>query len=245
MSLEGKKILIVGASRGIGETIAKSLIKEKVKVIASSRNLINFECEFVELDITFQNSINNLKEYLKRKHQSLNGIVFTAGISLPPKKKIDKLNENKLQDPKVFRELLNTNLISIYDCIYSLEGLLENNSSIILISSIGAYLAFPHNTGYQVSKAGLESMSRSLAYELGEKNIRANTIVLGYFKTEMTLESFKDLKLRNERADRTILKRWGERNEIIGAVKFLLSDDSSYITGSNITIDGGWLAKGL
>ena len=245
MSLEGKKILIVGASRGIGEAIAKSLIKEKVNVIASSRNPINYDCEYVILDITLQNSINDLYDYLKQKHEFLNGIVFAAGISLPPINEIDKLNENKLQDPKVFRKLLKTNLISIYDCIYSLERLLEKNSSIILISSIGAHLAFPNNTGYQVSKAGLESMTRSLAYELGEKNIRANNIVLGYFKTEMTIESFKDLKLRNERAERTILRRWGETNEITGAVKFLLSDDSNYITGSNIVIDGGWLAKGL
>ena len=61
----------------------------------------------------------------------------------------------------------------------------------------------------------------------------------------MTIESYTDSKLRNERAERTILRRWGETNEISGAVKFLLSDDSNYITGSNIVIDGGWLAKGL
>ena len=114
-----------------------------------------------------------------------------------------------------------------------------------MLSSIGAHLSFPNNPGYQVSKAGLESMARSISYDLGSKNIRANSLVLGYIKTDMTSKSYNDKKLREERTNRTILKRWGNVNDIIGAVKFLLSEESSYITGTSITIDGGWLSKGL
>ena len=224
MKLSGKKILVIGASRGIGETIAKSLLEEKAKVIASSRNNINYDCEFINLDINDQNSIKSLKKYLMLKHKFLNGIVVTAGISLPPTVNVNKSNKNLLQDPLIFKKLISTNLIGVYECIYCLENLLEENSSIVLISSIGAHLAFPYNTGYQVSKAGLESMARSISYELGSRNIRANTIVLGYFKTKMTIQSFNDNKLRKEREEKTILNRWGEKSEITGAVKLLLSD---------------------
>tara|TARA_Y100000589_G_scaffold331312_1_gene384280 strand:+ start:5974 stop:6711 length:738 start_codon:yes stop_codon:yes gene_type:complete len=245
MRLSGKKILVIGASRGIGETIAKSLLKEKAKVIASSRSNVNYDCESINLDINDKSSIKSLKEYLISEHKYLNGIVVTAGISLPPQDKFNKSNKNALQDPLIFKELLDTNLIGVYECICSLENLLEENSSLVFISSIGAHLAFPNNTGYQVSKAGIESMARSISYELGSRNIRSNSIVLGYFKTKMTIQSFNNDKLREERSEKTILNRWGHKSEITGAVKFLLSDDSSYITGTNIVIDGGWLAKGL
>lgn len=244
MVLKGKKILVIGASRGIGEEIAKSLLNEKADVIALSRNNINFESEYFKFDITKKNSINSLKKYLEKNNILINGIVFVAAKSFPPKKNEISCNNN-LQQPKDFNELIDTNLLAIYNCIFNIEKFLKNDSSIIFISSIGAHLAFPNNTGYQVSKAGLESMSRSLSYEFGSRNIRANTVVLGYFKTQMTIESFNDENMRKKRADRTLLNRWGEIGEINGAIKFLLSDDSSYITGSSIVIDGGWLTKGL
>ena len=114
-----------------------------------------------------------------------------------------------------------------------------------MLSSIGAHLSFPNNPGYQVSKAGLEAMARSISNDLSPKKIRANSVVLGYIKTDMTSKSYNDEKMREERTNRTILKRWGTVDDIPAAVKFLLSDEASYITGSSITIDGGWLSKGL
>ena len=244
MGLQGKKILVIGASRGIGEEISKSLIKEKADLIALSRNKINFESEYFKFDITNENSINSLKRYLEKNNILINGIVFVAAKSYPPQKNKNSICNN-LQHPNDFKELINTNLFSIYNCVFNLENFLKNDSSIVFISSIGAHLAFPNNTGYQVSKAGLESMSRSISYELGSRNIRANSVVLGYFKTQMTMESFQDENMRKERANRTLLNRWGNISEINGAIRFLLSDESSYVTGSSIVIDGGWLAKGL
>ena len=244
MKLKGKKILIVGASRGIGEAIAKSLLMENAEVIALSRGDLNYDCEHFRLDINNKESINALRDYLKNKYQFIDGIVFAAAKSLPPKS-IEENNPFKLQEPNIFNEIIKTNLLSIYNCIYNIQDLLDDYSSIVMLSSIGAHLSFPNNPGYQVSKAGLESMARSISYDLGSKNIRANSLVLGYIKTDMTSKSYNDKKLREERTNRTILKRWGNVNDIIGAVKFLLSEESSYITGTSINIDGGWLSKGL
>ena len=75
--------------------------------------------------------------------------------------------------------------------------------------------------------------------------LRSNSIALGYIKTDMTKVSYDNEVLKNERSNRTLLGRWGKPEEVVGAVNFLLSDKSSYVTGSTITIDGGWLSKGL
>ena len=86
-------------------------------------------------------------------------------------------------------------------------------------------------------------MTKSLAYDLSSRNIRVNSICPGYIKTNMTLKSQKNLILSKQRKERTLLKRWGKSSDLIGAVIYLSSNASSFVTGTEITVDGGWLAK--
>ena len=240
--LDKKTVLVVGSSKGIGVEIANSLLSEKFNVIAVSRTKPDLKCDFFELDINNKKLHHELKNYINMKYGGLDGLVLVAGIASPPFKN----NQfSKLQSPDEFNAIMQTNLFSIYSLVYELEDILLLNCSIVFISSIGAHMAFPYNTAYQASKSGLEAVSRSLAYELSIKNIRSNSIALGYFKTDMTRMSYDNEVLKNQRSNRTLLGRWGEPKEVVGAVNFLLSDKSSYITGSTITIDGGWLSKGL
>jgi gluconate 5-dehydrogenase len=106
-------------------------------------------------------------------------------------------------------------------------------------------LGFPENPGYIASKGGVMALTKSLAIDLSPKNIRVNNIVPGYIKTDMTKKSFKDIELYNERLSRMIIKRWGNVEDIAGAAIFLASNASSYMTGIDIVIDGGWTAKGI
>ena len=122
---------------------------------------------------------------------------------------------------------------------------MKGEGSIINITSIGANLGFPNNPGYLASKGGLASLTRSFAYDLASKNIRVNSIVPGYIRTEMTSESYNNERLKKEREDRMLLKRWGECGDLVGAAIYLASNASSYVTGSEIYIDGGWSIKGL
>jgi NAD(P)-dependent dehydrogenase (short-subunit alcohol dehydrogenase family) len=122
---------------------------------------------------------------------------------------------------------------------------LKKNASIINISSISSYFGFPNNPGYVSSKSGLSGLTRSLAYDFSKKNIRVNNIVPGYIRTEMTKKSFNNKKLFNLRKSSTLLNRWGNPKDIIGACTFLVSSSSSYITGADIVIDGGWSVKGI
>ena len=140
---------------------------------------------------------------------------------------------------------MNTNLLGSYYCCDSVAAFMKSESSIINITSIGANLGFPNNPGYQASKGGLAALTRALAYDLAEKNIRYNSIVPGYIRTEMTQESYNDDRLKKERENRMLLKRWGECRDLVGAAIYLASRSSSYVTGSEILIDGGWSIKGL
>tara|TARA_Y100001968_G_scaffold131158_1_gene119715 strand:- start:764 stop:1507 length:744 start_codon:yes stop_codon:yes gene_type:complete len=243
-SLIKKNIIVIGSSRGLGKSISQSLVRNKANVINASRSNPSSDSNFIELDITNSESIASFIKYLKENNFLIDGIVIAAAKSLPPLLNM-KEKRNNLQHPDVFNDLLKTNLCAIYNMIFNLELLLAPKSSIVFLSSIGAHRAFPDNIGYQVSKAAIESLARSLSYELASKEIRANSIALGYFKTDMTKKSYDNPKSRKERSERTILNRWGEPDEVCGTVNFLLSDASRYITGTTIHVDGGWSSKGL
>ena len=117
--------------------------------------------------------------------------------------------------------------------------------SIINITSIGALQGFPNNPSYIASKAALSQMTKGLAIDFSEYNIRVNNIAPGYIHTDMTDKSFQDNEKHQERQKRMIIQRWGTPDDIVGASIFLASKASSYITGSDIIIDGGWTSKGL
>ena len=131
--------------------------------------------------------------------------------------------------------------------------MIENGKgSIINITSLNAEMAFPNNPAYPAAKGGLKMMSKSFAYELGKYNIRVNNIGPGYFKTEFHKQdgrveklNWEDSVILKERSEKTLMGRWGEPQDVVGLAIFLSSDSSSYITGQDIYVDGGWLTKGL
>ena len=104
---------------------------------------------------------------------------------------------------------------------------------------------FPNNPAYVSSKFALLGLSKSLALDFNYKNIRVNTILPGYIKTKMTINSYNKKSENQKRKNRTIMNKWGQPSDLVGASIFLASEASSYMTGSEIVIDGGWLAKGL
>ena len=121
----------------------------------------------------------------------------------------------------------------------------KKSGVIINITSINAEFAFPDNPSYQVTKAGLKQLTKSLALDLAKFGIRVNSVGPGYFRTSMTKKSWDNLKKRKKIRESTILKRWGVPKDLEGIIVFLSSDSSEYITGQDIYIDGGWSAKGI
>jgi NAD(P)-dependent dehydrogenase (short-subunit alcohol dehydrogenase family) len=241
-NIKNKVVVISGASRGLGNEIANALSELGADVFGFGRthrdsvNKINFN--YKQLDV---NNINDFDIVLKHasRNNSINIDVLINCIGITNFDPNDKI-EN-------FRKIVDINLIKTYEvCCQSIKYMGKIKSgSIINITSIGAMQGFPNNPGYIASKGGLRSLTQSLAIDLSINNIRVNNIVPGYFLTDMTVNSYKNLNEKNERSKRTIMNRWGDVSEIVGAVVFLSTNASSYITGSNLVIDGGWLSKGL
>ena len=235
-SLKNKVTIVAGASKGIGLAISEGFKENGAFVIGMSRQKNNSNCFdlYFECDVTKKSDLREVSKILKQKNIYLDVLVYSAGIST-----IKDSNEIK------FEKLINTNLVGNFLFINFLKKLINKNSSIINISSINAKLGFPLNPGYVASKGGVEALTRSFAIDLSKKNIRVNCIRPGYIKTQMTKKSYDNKLTREIRINKSILKRWGKTEDILGPAIFLASKASSFITGSVITVDGGWIAKGL
>ena len=239
-SIKEKKIIITGCSSGIGFDLAKGFIENGAKVIGISRSQPKEKLmfsDFYECDISDDKNIESIGQKIKLKNIKINVLVNVAGISLS---KADIKSEIIR-----FDNTFNSNVRAMFQIINEFKPLLSDGSSIINFSSIGANLGFPENPAYCASKGAVSALSRALANDLGAQNIRVNTIAPGYFHTKMTSKSFYHKKEKEIRERKTMLGRWGETNELLGATIFLASDASSYITGTELVVDGGWISKGL
>lgn len=239
-SIKDKLVIISGCSSGIGLEIAKGFVENGARVIGISRSNpeqnIQFH-DFFKCNINDEEKVEALASEMKQKKIHIDSLLNIAGVSIP--------NSTLNKEITRFDMTFNTNVRSMYNLINQFKPYFLSGSSIINFSSIGGKLGFPNNPSYCASKGAVISLSRALSNDLGPFNIRVNSIVPGYFHTKMTAMSYSNLKEKKIREERTMLGRWGKLNEILGAAIFLASDASSYITGSEITIDGGWSSKGL
>lgn len=238
-----KNIIITGAGRGLGKAIADRLTQENAKVIAFDKYFKNSSEYHQKVAVDFSNFVL-LKKKIQNtinKNKVIHGLVNCAGITLPQKSNNDKLFNN-------WTRTIDINLNSVYlFCLLILDNFVKKKTrgKIINFSSIGGQQGFPENPSYCSSKGGIQQLTKSLAVDYGRFGIRVNNIVPGYFKTPMNKKSLKSKEKVSARSNNTCLGRWGEPLEIVEPTLFLLSDSSSYITGSDLIVDGGWLAKGM
>ena len=227
-----KNIVFVGGSRGIGKEIIKNLSKKNnlINLSRSKSNLKNVKD--IRCDLS---SFLSIKRAFK-KIKKIDILINNASISSYSKNHLDNFNK-----------IIDVNLKGIYYCCYfSIPKLLNNKQSVILnIGSINAYAAFPNNPGYVSTKAALLSLTRSLALDYGSKGLRANSISPGYLKEGMAKKSYINKTERKKRLNRMIIKRFGTHTDLIGLIELLIGEKSSYITGQDFIVDGGWIAKGL
>ena len=243
-SLKDKNFIVTGAARGLGKKISENLVKnEGANVICLDKK--NFKSKLLKEQhkVDFNNTNKLHKEFTKifQKYKRIDGVVNCAAITLP-EKKFPKKDYNN------WRKTMNVNLDAVFiicslACQFSIKK--KTKLSIVNFTSIGGHLGFPKNSAYCASKGAISQLTKSLSYDYGVYGIRANCIVPGYFNTPMNKKSWKSFSERKKRSLKTNLKRWGQPEEICGPVSFLLSDESSYITGADIVVDGGWLSKGF
>jgi NAD(P)-dependent dehydrogenase (short-subunit alcohol dehydrogenase family) len=119
------------------------------------------------------------------------------------------------------------------------------SGSIVSITSLSAELAFPGNPAYSASKGGLRQLTKSFAHRLGRLGICCNNVAPGYIETNFNSKSIHDEKRYTTRAQHSLLQRWGKPREIADMVRFLCSENSRFISGQDLFVDGGWSSQGL
>ena len=237
-----KKTLITGASGGIGSSIADKFLNNKYGMIltSSSENSLNKLKEkygnnhhYYILDFNNPDENNTILKKISEEHQDLNIIVNNAGItddSLLLRMKTDQWNK-----------VIQANLSSNFTIIKALlPNMIKNKSgNIIGISSVVATSGNPGQSNYVAAKSGMIGFYKSIALEVASRNINVNIVSPGFIISPMT-DKLND-KQKNVILEKIPMKRFGNSNEIADLVYFLSSDESGYITGQNIHINGGML----
>jgi 3-oxoacyl-[acyl-carrier protein] reductase len=234
-SLEGRTALVTGASKGIGRAIATELAAAGAEIVVSYRTGAD-EAELLAADIGGKAVRADVSD-----PASASALVEEAGD-------VDILvnNAGVTRDGLLVRmsnedwdTVIDTNLAScFYTCRAAARGMMKKRSgTVVNISSIVGIHGNWGQTNYAASKAGIIGFTKSLARELGSRNVRANVVVPGYVKTQLTdvlPEEATDAMLQN-----TPLGRLGDPEDVAGAVRFLCADESSFITGAVLLVDGG------
>jgi 3-oxoacyl-[acyl-carrier protein] reductase len=234
-SLEGKTALVTGASRGIGRAVATELAQAGATVVLGYRSGKD-EAESLATELgarAVQADVSNAEDAARLVEEAgdLDILVNNAGLTR------DGLLARMSDDD--WRVVIETNLSSVfYTCRAVCRPMMKKRAgSIVNISSIVGVHGNWGQTNYAASKAGIIGFTKSLARELGSRNIRANVVAPGYVKTQLTdvlPEEATGAMLQN-----TPLGRLGEPADVAGAVRFLCSDEASFITGEVLLVDGG------
>lgn len=241
-----KLAIITGGTRGIGKQIALTFAKEGYNIAINYRtendDLKNTKKEIEENNVkcfTFQGDVTNFKDceqFVKQiveEFGNIDVLVNNAGIT-----RDTLLMRMKEED---FKQVIDTNLIGTFNVTKNVISYMMKARSgrIINISSVVGISGNAGQTNYAASKAGIIGFTKSLAKEVASRNITVNAVAPGFIETQMT-DVLKD-DIKEEIAKKIPLKRMGTPQDVANVVKFLASNDSSYITGQVINIDGGML----
>ena len=239
-NLQKKNIIVTGASGGIGNAIIKKLSEAGANILASGTRIEkleelkkNFEgLKILKFDISQSDKIEEFIENATSElGGSLDGIVNNAGITQ------DNLAIRMSLDE--WQKVINTNLTSAFLMSkFAIKKMLKNKSGkIVNITSVVGHTGNLGQANYTASKAGIVAMSKSLAIEYAKKNININCISPGFIKTAMTDKI--DDKFKEVIVSKIPSARLGEPDDIANAVLFLSSDESSYINGETLHVNGG------
>lgn len=244
-SLEGKKILITGASSGIGADTAIECSRMGASVVITGRNEERLGQTFSLLDNSYgaqhwmivvdlidESGLSALVEQI----DSIDGLVNNAGVN-----RVKPVTFIK-QDDLDFVFQSNTWAAVNLTRMLCKKKKLSKNSSIVFTSSVSAFFNAPGRALYAGSKAALTAFMRSFAVELADKGIRANAVHPGMVETKMIVENLTEEELKNNLKEYP-LNRFGKPEDVAWAIIYLLSDASSWVTGTSLIVDGGFMLK--
>jgi NAD(P)-dependent dehydrogenase (short-subunit alcohol dehydrogenase family) len=249
-SLAGKLALVIGGSSGLGRAIALGYADAGAQVVIAGRTPAKVDAVCAELrarsgdgrgyaaDVADLTELRGLLDRLAGECGAVDILVNSQGTTvLTPAEEVT---------PEEYRRIMETNLTSVFfACTWVGRTMLQRGAgSIVNISSIAAHIGFPLSSVYDASKHGVLGLTRTLATEWAERGVRVNAIAPGVFMTPLNEEKMSPQR-KADALRRTPMNRFGDHPEVVGAAVYLASPAASYVTGSTITVDGGWRAAAL
>ncbi len=248
IAMQGKRVLVTGAGRGLGATIAQGFARQGASVIvadvdgalaAASAQAIrdaDGQARDAVLDVTDADAVRAFAAECAVRHGDLDVLVNNAGISA-------RASFDDPRTPEIWDRLMRVNLQGTFNVTHAfVEQLKATRGAIVNLCSIVAYGCSISTAGYVVSKGGVRSFTEVLARDLAPHGVRVNAVAPGLMETEMTAGQRAQAHGTDWYLQRAPMARAGRADEIVGPVLFLASDMASYVNGVVLPVDGGYLA---
>lgn len=233
---QNQTVIVTGGANGIGAGIVEAFLTEGANVVVAdlvegqpSSKTSNKRPIFIKTDVSSEESVVSLFTKVNKQFGGVDILINNAGISA-----FAKFFEMTVSE---WDKVLNTNLRSVFLCSRESAKVMKEGSAIVNISSTRAYMSEPHTEAYAASKGGIISITHALAATLSERKIRVNCISPGWIETKHYDE------LRGIDHQQHLSGRVGKANDIAQCCLYLCSPNNQFITGTNITIDGGMTKK--
>jgi NAD(P)-dependent dehydrogenase (short-subunit alcohol dehydrogenase family) len=246
--LDGRTAIITGASSGLGVVMAEALAaaganvvlaarrEERIRELAASIETAGGRAIALRCDVSSEADVDRLVATARERFGSIDVLVNNAGVADPQPAEQESLES--------FKRVLDVNLSGVFLCsqrcsrvmLEQKRGVIVNVASVLGVVGAGQI----PQASYTASKGGVVNMTRELAAQWARRGIRVNAILPGWFPSEMTADMFDNDDGKRWIRGRTPMGRAGEPRELNGALLFLASDASSYVTGAMIAVDGGW-----
>jgi len=249
--LDMKTALVTGGAKGIGLAISQELVALGWNVVVTGRDAAAIDTAVAGLasgpgkaigrvmDVRDRTSIDAVIADTRSEFGSLDSLINCAGVIIR--------NESEVLSEVDWETVIDTDLSGVFKCSQAAFADLEKakGATIVNVGSIAGSVGIAGRAGYTAAKAGLEGLTRTLGLEWADRDIRVNAVAPGWTRTEMVAGGIKDGRLSEAAlTSRIPQKRLAEPSEIAKVVLFLMSSDSSYITGQTITVDGGITING-
>jgi len=246
-----KTAIVTGGAKGIGLAISQELVALGWNVVVTGRDVAAIDAAVAGLgsgpgkaigrvmDVRERASIDSVISDTRSEFGSLDSLINCAGVIIR--------NESEVLSEADWETVIDTDLSGVFRCSQAAFADLEKakGATIVNVGSIAGSVGIAGRAGYTAAKAGLEGLTRTLGLEWADRDIRVNAVAPGWTRTEMVAGGIKDGRLSEVALTLRIpQKRLAEPKEIAKVVLFLMSSDSSYITGQTITVDGGITING-